>query len=263
MPKLTVSLAQMNVVAGDISRNNNQFQKMVAEASRRKSSLVVFPELFSTGYVLDKAKDHADDLSKGMFAEISNMATKGNLAITGSVMEKRGLEVANSMPFFAPNGRMLGIYRKMHLFRLFDEDKYLAPGQSPLVLDLPWGTTGMAICYDLRFPEIFRRYAVKENAKMVIICAEWPLVRIEHWRALLIARAIENQCFIVACNAAGDTGDTVMGGHSMIIDPWGKIVVEAGETPQVITADIELDEVENARSKIPVFEDIRKDIYDY
>ena len=104
MPKLTISLAQMNVIAGDISRNNNQFQKMVAEASRRKSSLLVFPELFSTGYVLDEAKDHADDLSKGMFAEISNMATKGNLAITGSVMEKRGLEVANSMPFFAPNG---------------------------------------------------------------------------------------------------------------------------------------------------------------
>lgn len=263
MPKLTVSLAQMTVVAGDTSRNNNQFQKMVAEAARRKSSLVVFPELFSTGYVLNKAKDHADELSKGMFAEISKMASKGNIAITGSIMEKRGLEVANSMPFFAPNGRMLGVYRKMHLFRLFDEDQYLAPGQSPLVLDLPWGTTGMAICYDLRFPEIFRRYAVKEHAKMVIICAEWPLVRIEHWRALLIARAIENQCYIVACNAAGDTGDTIMGGHSMIIDPWGKIVVEAGESPQVITADIELDEVANARSKIPVFEDIRKDIYSY
>lgn len=263
MSKLTISLAQMTVVAGDISRNTNQFQKMVAEAARRKSGLVVFPELFITGYVLDKAKNHAHELSKGMFAEISNMATKGNLAITGSVMEKRGLEVANSMPFFAPNGRMLGVYRKMHLFRLFDEDQYLAPGQSPLVLDLPWGTTGMAICYDLRFPEIFRRYAVKENAKMVIIAAEWPLVRIEHWRALLIARAIENQCYIVACNAAGDTGDTIMGGHSMIIDPWGHIVVEAGESPQLITADIELDEVENARSKIPVFEDVRKDIYDF
>ena len=126
---------------------------------------------------------------------------------------------------------MLGVYRKMHLFGLFDEDQYLAPGQSPLVLDLPWGTTGLAICYDLRFPEIFRRYAIKENAKMVIISAEWPLARLAHWRALLIARAIENQCFIVACNAAGEAGDTVMAGHSMIIDPWGQIVVEAGEPP--------------------------------
>lgn len=263
MPKLTISLAQMQVVLGDVSRNTNQMQKMVAEAARRKSNLLVFPELFITGYTLEEARERSDELSKGMFAEISTLATKGNVAITGSILEKRGLEVANSMPFFAPNGRMLGVYRKMHLFGLFDEDQYLAPGQSPLVLDLPWGTTGLAICYDLRFPEIFRRYAIKENAKMVIISAEWPLARLAHWRALLIARAIENQCFIVACNAAGEAGDTVMAGHSMIIDPWGQIVVEAGETPQIITADIELDEVTVARGKITALDDIRKDIYDY
>lgn len=263
MPKLTISLAQMQVTLGDLNRNTNQMQKMVAEAARRKSNLLVFPELFATGYILKEAKERADDLNKGMFTEISNLATKGNLAITGSILEKRGLEVMNSMPFFAPNGRMLGVYRKMHLFRLFEEDKYLAPGQSPLVLDLPWGTTGLAICYDLRFPEMFRRYAIKEDAKMVIITAEWPLARMAHWRALLVARAIENQCFIVACNAAGESGDTVMGGHSMIIDPWGRIVVEAGEKPQIITADIDLDEVDIARGKLHSLQDIRKDIYDY
>ncbi|MGB7338006.1 MAG: carbon-nitrogen family hydrolase [Phototrophicaceae bacterium] len=263
MPKLTVSLAQMNVVAGDVSHNSGQFERMVAEASRRKSSLVVLPELFMTGYVLPEAKKRASEMGKGVFEEISQLASKGNIAITGSILEKRGLEASNSMPFFAPNGRMLGVYRKMHLFRLFDEDQYLAPGQSPLTLDLPWGTTGLAICYDLRFPEIFRRYAIKEQAKMIIISAEWPLVRIGHWRALLVARAIENQCFVIACNAAGDTGDTVMGGHSMIIDPWGRIVMEAGEKPQLITAEIELDEVKLAREKIPVFEDLRRDIYDY
>lgn len=263
MPRLTVSLAQMHVIKGDITKNTNQFQRMVADAARRKSSLVVFPELFITGYMLNEAKERADELNKGIFAEISTMATKGNMAIAGSILEKRGLEVANSMPFFAPNGRMLGVYRKLHLFRLFEEDKYLAPGQSPLVLDLPWGATGLAICYDLRFPELFRRYAVNEHVKMIMLCAEWPLARIEHWRALLIARAIENQCFVVACNAAGDTGDTVMGGHSMIVDPWGKIVIEAGESPQLITADIELDEVKQVQEKIPVFDDLRKDIYDY
>lgn len=263
MPKLTISLAQMQVFPGDVSRNMNQFQRLVAEAARRKSNLTVFPELFETGYVLHEARERASELSKGMFNEISNMATKGNMAITGSILEKRGLEVANSMPFFAPNGRMLGVYRKLHLFRLFNEDDYLASGHSPLVLDLPWGTTGLAICYDLRFPELFRRYAVKENAKMIIISAEWPLVRIEHWRALIIARAIENQCFVVACNSAGESGDTVMGGHSMIVDPWGKIVVEAGEKTQLMTADIEMDNVAEARNKIPIFEDVRKDLYSY
>ncbi|MGJ3237208.1 MAG: carbon-nitrogen family hydrolase [Anaerolineae bacterium] len=263
MAKLTVSLAQMTVHAGDVVRNTNQFERLVVDAARRKSDLVVFPELFITGYALEEAKQHADELSKGMFAEIGALASKAKLSITGSIMEKRGLEVANSMPFFAPNGRMLGVYRKMHLFRLFNEDQYLAPGQSPLVLDLPWGKTGVAICYDLRFPELFRRYAVQEKARMILISAEWPLARIEHWRALLIARAIENQCYMIACNAAGDTGDTVMGGHSMVIDPWGRVVVEAGETPQMVTVTIDLDEVDHARAKIPVFDDIRRELYNY
>jgi predicted amidohydrolase len=263
MPKLSVSLAQMQVILGDNQRNIANAQRMVAEAARRKSSLIVFPELFTTGYVLDRAKEFASELNKGDFAELSSLATKGNIAITGSLLEKRGLEVANSMPFFAPNGRMLGAYRKMHLFKLFNEDQYLAPGQSPLVLDLPWGTTGMAICYDLRFPEMFRRYATNDHATIIVIPAEWPLVRIEHWRALLIARAIENQCYVIGCNSVGETGDNVFGGHSMIVDPWGKIVVEAGETPQLISAEIELDVIKEVREKIPVFDDLRKDVYDY
>jgi omega-amidase len=263
MPKLSVSLAQMQVTPGDNARNIATAQRMVAEAARRKSSLIVFPELFTTGYVLSRAKDFASELAKGDFAELSTLATKGNIAITGTVLEKRGLEVANSMPFFAPNGRMLGVYRKMHLFKLFKEDEFLAPGQAPLVLDLPWGTTGLAICYDLRFPELFRRYATKENATLMVIPAEWPLARIEHWRALLIARAIENQCYVIGCNAAGESDDQVFGGHSMIVDPWGKIVVEAGESPQLISAEIELDTVKEVREKIPALEDLRKDVYDY
>ena len=87
------------------------------------------------------------------------------------------------------------------------------------------------------------------------------MLRLEHWRALLIARAIENQCFIVATNACGETGDTVFAGHSMIVDPWGKVVVEAGESEQLLTVDIDLDEVDEVRAKIPVFEDRRPSVY--
>lgn len=261
MAKLTVSLAQMQITPGDTTRNFSAFQRMAVEAARRKTTLLVLPELWYSGYALENAKEYADELNKGVFAQLSKISTEGKVAIVGSVLEKRGLEVANSAPFFAPNGRMLGVYRKIHLFKLFDEDKYLQPGQAPLTMDLPWGTTGIAICYDLRFPEIFRRYTVTDGAKMVIVPAEWPLARIEHWRALLIARAIENQCYIIACNAAGPAGDTIMGGHSMIVDPWGKVIVEAGEDPMLLTVDIELDAIADARSKIPVFDDVRLDIY--
>ena len=135
---------------------------------------------------------------------------------------------------------LAGVYRKIHLFRLFDEHKWLGEGEAPTMMDLPWGRAGLSICYDLRFPELFRRYAVEHGAELILICAEWPLVRVEHWRALLIARAIENQCFVAATNSCGDTGGTVFGGHSMIVDPWGAVIAEAGEDESLVTAEVDL-----------------------
>lgn len=261
MARLTFSLAQMRLTAGDVRRNVAQAEKHIVEASQRKSHVVVLPELWSTGMTLDNAKEHAQELNKGLFAQLSTWATQHRICITGSVLEKRGLEVSNSAPFFANNGRMMGIYRKIHLFGLMDEDKYLQSGSSAVSLELPWGTTSLAICYDLRFPELFRKYALDHGAKIIIVCAEWPLERIAHWRALLVARAIENQVFMVATNAVGESGGTVFGGHSMIVDPWGRIVIEAGEDPQLVTAEIELDMIDEVRAKLPALNDVRSDVY--
>ncbi|MEO8612536.1 MAG: carbon-nitrogen family hydrolase [Chloroflexota bacterium] len=260
MAKLVISLAQMNIVLGDEKKNATTMERLASEAARRGSHMVVFPELWSTGYALEQAKELSSALNSGMFSQVGGVATQNKISIVGSVLEKRGQEVSNSAAFFAPNGRMLGIYRKLHLFRLMHEDEWLQAGSSALSLDLPWGNTGLAICYDLRFPELFRKYAV-DGAKMIVVPAEWPIERIEHWRALLVARAIENQCYIVATNAAGQTGDTVFGGHSMIVDPWGKIVIEGGDSPLLLTAEIEMDTVDEVRRRIPVFEDRRGDIY--
>jgi omega-amidase len=263
MAKLSITLAQMQIVYGDQRRNLATLERLMTQAgaSGRKSNMIVFPELWSTGYDLENAKAHASEMNKGMFAKLSNLATQHKIVLVGSLLEKRGIEVANSAPLFAPNGRMMGIYRKTHLFPLMEEDKYLQPGPSAITIDLPWGNTGIAICYDLRFPELFRKYVHNDATRLIVIPAEWPLERIDHWRALLIARAIENQCFIAACNAAGETNGTVFGGHSMIVDPWGKIVIEAGETPQLVTGEIELDEVDAARERIPVNDSLRFDIY--
>ena len=262
MAKVTISLAQMNITLGDVRRNVNKVERLTKDAAQRGSHLVVFPELWSTGYALDRAKEFADQLNAGIFNQLSTFATQNKISIIGSILEKRGIEVANSAPFFAPNGRMMGVYRKIHLFSQMDEDQYLQPGSSPLTMDLPWGNTSVAICYDLRFPELFRRYAVNNQTKMIIIPAEWPLERIEHWRVLLQARAIENQCYIVACNAVGETGGTVFGGHSMIVDPWGKIIVEGSDEPMLLTVDIDLDRVDEVRAGIPVFEDRRPETYE-
>jgi omega-amidase len=260
--KVVFSLAQMNVRPGDVQKNLSTAEAMIVEAgaSRRNTNAIVLPELWSTGYALDRARELSSQLNDGVFAQMATLATQNKICVIGSVLEKRGMEVANSAPFFAPNGRMLGVYRKIHLFKLMDEDRFLQPGGSPLIMNLPWGDTALAICYDLRFPELFRKYAV-QGAKVIIVPAEWPIERIEHWRALIIARAIENQCFIVACNAAGQCGDKVMGGHSMIVDPWGKIVVEVGEQPTLVSAEIDTDVVDVVRARIPVFDDRRPEMY--
>jgi omega-amidase len=260
MPKLVISLAQMNIALGDVKKNVAQMEKWTAEAARRGSHLVLFPELWSSGCDWEQSKELASTLNTGVFNDMSGAAAQNKISVVGSVLEKRALEVSNSSAFFAPNGRMLGIYRKIHLFGLMGEDKWLQPGNAPLALDLPWGKSGLAICYDLRFPELFRKYAV-DGAKMMIVPAEWPIARVEHWRALVVARAIENQCYMVVCNAAGMTGDTQFAGHSMIVDPWGKIVVEGGETPQLLTAEIEMDMVEEIRSQITVLADRRPELY--
>jgi omega-amidase len=263
MAKLNISLAQMNIALGEEKRNYNAMLKIAEEAARRGSHLLVLPELWTTGYALERRGELSSAINSGMFTQISTVATQNKVSIVGSMLEKRGNEVANSSAFFASNGRMLGIYRKIHLFEApgIEERKFLQKGSSPLNIDLPWGKTGIAICYDLRFPELFRRYAV-EGATMIIISAEWPLERIEHWRALLIARAIENQCYIVACNSAGETGGTVFGGHSMIVDPWGRIIIEGGEDPNLLTVEAEIDMVGEVREAIPVFRDRRPEIYE-
>jgi omega-amidase len=261
MAKLRIALAQMQVHLGEPKRNVAQMVKWTEEASKRGAHIVVFPELWPSGYALEQAQELSQTLNQGLFAQVAGLAKQHQISITGSMLEKRGQEASNSAAFFASNGQMMGVYRKIHLFHLMSEDRYLQPGSSPLVMELPWGKTAMAICYDLRFPELFRRYGL-EGAELVIIPAEWPMTRIDHWRNLLITRAIENQCYVVGVNTAGTSGETLFGGHSMIIDPWGKIVVEMGEDPGLVTGEIELARVQQVREYMRVFDDRRPETYE-
>ena len=261
MSKLTISLGQMHIKHGRVEDNLERAETMIAEASREGAQLALLPELWSTGYDLAHAADYADELGEGMFAQVAAIAAQRNIAVYGSLLERRNGQVTNCAAYIDADGALLGAYRKIHLFRLFDEHKWLGEGETPLALDLPWGRAGLAICYDLRFPELFRRYAVGDGAKLILICAEWPRARVAHWRSLLIARAIENQCYVAAVNACGETGGTVFGGHSMLIDPWGETVVEAYDSDRHVTAEIDLAQVERVRRKIPVFADRRPDAY--
>jgi predicted amidohydrolase len=259
--KLTISLAQMNVILGEPQQNLATVERMAAAAAQRGSDVLVLPELWSTGYDLENAGRHATPADKGIFAEVAQLAQQHQVAILGSCLSSLGQEqYGNTAVFFNTQGAALAQYSKIHLFQLMDEHMYLTGGDKLALVEAEWGLGGVAICYDLRFPEIFRTYALA-GAQIVFLPSEWPHPRLAHWRTLLRARAIENQMYIVACNRVGNSKNTDFFGHSCIIDPWGEIVVEGGESEILLTADIDLDLVESVRAKIPVFADRRPDLY--
>ena len=258
---LTISLGQMDVKLGNPAENWRTVQQMTAEASRRGSDLVVFPELWSTGYDLENAANYATRTDAGLFAQVAALAQKHQIAILGSCLSLLGEgQFGNTAVYFDKHGRSLGEYGKLHLFRLMQEEQFLTAGEKPTLVETEWGKAGLTICYDLRFPELFRQYALG-GAQLVFVPAEWPHPRLAHWRTLLRARAIENQMFVVACNRVGRSKETDFFGHSCILDPWGGIVLELGEGEMLGTAVIDIAQVEQVRAKIPVFADRRPEIY--
>lgn len=260
--QVIVSVGQMDVRIGEPETNLDRVCSWTAEAARRGSNLVVFPELWDTSYALDRAVELGSPLGEGRFAVVANLARQYRIHITGSLLELSGAgkAVYNAMVWFTPDGALAGVYRKTHLFRLMNEDRYLTPGESARMLELPWGQTGMAICYDLRFPELFRGYGV-QGAIMMVIPAQWPESRIAHWEILLRARAIENQMIVIGCNRVGQEGNVRFGGRSVVLNPQGVPLIEAGDEETLLTATVDIAQVEETRRKIPVFEDRRPDIY--
>jgi predicted amidohydrolase len=251
----------MDIALGQVEHNLITARTMIAEAARRGSDVIVLPELWSTAYDLENVANHAAPKEEGIFAETAAMAAEFQIHIVGSCLSLiTAGSYGNTAVLFGPGGETLASYTKLHLFRLMSEERYLTPGDRPALVDTPWGLTGLAICYDLRFPELFRHYAVA-GARIIFVPSEWPQPRLDHWRTLLRARAIENQLFFVACNRVGVTANSDFFGHSAIIDPWGKTIIEGGEDQALITAEINLVEADRVRLKIPVFDDRRPDIY--
>jgi len=265
MSEFVLTLVQMDCLSGDPGRNFERAEAFIADAAGRGSDLVVLPELWHSSIDLENAEVYASPMaaeagSDGWFGRFATLARDNHVWLTGSMLESQGDQFYNTMVLYSPEGKLAATYRKMHLFRLLDEDKYLAPGEAGTMHELPWGCAGLAICYDLRFPELFRRYAL-EGARLVILPAAWPHPRRMHWRTLLRSRAIENQWFVAACNRVGTSEDVSFFGSSAVIDPWGETLIEGGETEALLTVRIDLETVEATRAKIPIFADRRPELY--
>lgn len=258
---IKISLAQMNVQFGDPRANFETAARMTEEAQRLGSRMIVFPELWSTGYDLTRAGQYASSLTSGLFADLSALAARAGIHILGSNLSLLAEnKFGNTLTVFSPEGTLLADYSKIHLFRLMDEEKYLTAGDQPVLVDLPFARAGLAVCYDLRFPELFRGYALA-GADMVFLPSEWPRPRLSHWQTLTRARAIENQIFMVAVNRVGLDSSNEFFGHSLAVDPWGEVLAEGGEGEELLTVELNPLKVQEARRAIPVLQDRRPDVY--
>ena len=262
--ELRIALAQMNVALGQPRENEDMARSLVARAAADGAQLVVLPELWFSGYDLARAADYAAALDEGAFALMAELARSHGLYLAGTSLEANpGGRPYNTAALFGPEGEVVGAYRKVHLWAPMGEVEHMAAGREFPTFDLPWGRTALAVCYDLRFPEAWRLLATA-GARLVIIPAEWPAKRVEHWRLFLRARAVENQYFVAGCNRAGvdrDPAGTAFGGYSAVSDPWGRLLVEGTMEPDLLQASLDLDEVDKARRLFPFLADRRSDLY--
>ncbi|MDP4096589.1 carbon-nitrogen family hydrolase [Paenibacillus sp. P96] len=262
---VNIALVQANITLGEPDTNRRHIEQGMEQAvsAAVKPDMIVLPEMWNTGYALEQIQELADVEGAETRKWVSAFArSHGVNVVAGSIAEKKADGgIYNTTYIFDRNGNTAASYSKIHLFRLMDEEKYLQAGSEPVLFDLD-GTmkAGASICYDIRFPELGRKLALA-GADMLIVPAEWPHPRLHHWRTLLMARAIENQMYVIACNRVGTGGTTEFFGHSMIIDPWGEVIVEGGEQEEIVTGTIRPELVQEVRSRIPVFEDRRPSLY--
>lgn len=258
---IRIALAQFDVKSGDTDVNLATASKYVRLAARRGANLVVLPELWSSGYDLERSQMHARTSQEKVLPALTHLARQHSLYILGSVLRANARqEVFNSAVLLDPGAGPARVYRKIHLFGPMLENQFLTRGRTTPIFHLPFGKVALAICYDLRFPELFRKYALK-GTQLVILCAQWPAARLEHWRTLVRARAIENQFFVVACNRVGTSQETRFGGYSMIVDPWGNILREGTGEAALLMADIDFGAVNESRSRISSLSDRQPALY--
>lgn len=263
---LTVSLAQMCVAVSQPEENLRKAELWIAEASRRGSDVICFPEMWTTGFNWLNNERMAAAHDK-VVDRVAKMAKSYGIWINGSMLALNDAgKVSNTSFLFNAQGGQAGVYRKTHLFSLLHEDAHMASGEHLTVVDTPWGRVGLAICYDIRFPELFRTYALK-GVEIVFCPMAFPYPRLDHWKILVRARAIENQMFIAGINQIGSEdfgsdGVVTYFGDSVIIDPWGRTVIEAGETDEMLlTATINMDRVKEIRATMTVLKDRRPELY--
>lgn len=270
---VTLALAQQRVEAADVSGNVDRAVDAIEHAAATGADVVALPELFNVGYfAFDSYARAAESLTGETLERIAAVADEQNVAVqAGSIVEDleasadAGVEtpdtagLANAAVFFDRSGERRAVYRKRHLFGYDSaEIRLLTAGESLPTVEFEGLTIGMTTCYDLRFPELYRRL-VDDGVSLVLVPSAWPYPRVEHWKTLPRARAIENLAYVATVNGAGEMDGNELVGRSTVFDPWGTPVATCDDDPALVTAEVSPTRVAAVREEFPALRDRRRE----
>jgi predicted amidohydrolase len=256
--------AQIACVLGDIDANVRKMRDFAGRAKTAGADLVVFPETADTGYSMPVIREQATALTEGAVPQLRETAKALGIWIISGIAERDGGIIYNSQVVIDASGAVAAIYRKSHLFSPppIEEDKCFSPGNE--LVSLPWNgfRLGLTICYDLRFPEVYRTLACDFGVDILIISSAWPFPRVEHMRVLAQARAIENQSYVVLSNRVGSDDAVTFCGSSAIIDACGVTVAAASaDREELIVAEVSQELISAVRERMGVFGHRRPELY--
>jgi len=270
---MKLALAQLRIEPSAVEANLSRAAEAVESAAADGADLVVLPEQFVIGFfAFDDYPEYAAGLDGRLFDRLADMAADNGVGVVaGTTVEDLGATAAagyetpaedgyaNTAVFYDRDGSQCGVYRKHHLFGYDSaESELLVAGDGLPTVDFEGLTVGMTTCYDLRFPALYRRL-VDRGAELIVVPSAWPYPRVEHWRTLGRARAIENLCYVATTNGAGTfpDADATLCGRSTVYDPWGTTLASIGDEPGRLTATVEADRVRSVREGFPALRDRR------
>ena len=261
---MKIAVAQISCSLGDPEANLLKVRDFSSRARDVGVELIVFPEMTDTGYSMPVIRAHANHWTSGFVPGLQEIAKKLSIAIVSGVSERDGSSIYNSQVLVDAEGNVAAKYRKTHLYAVapVEEQTCFAPGDAFAAFAFSGLRFGFSICYDLRFPEMYRKLATEQNVGAFIISSAWPFPRLEHFRTLALARAIENQSYLIASNRVGKDDDLWFCGSSAIIDPRGIVIAAASaDREELIHAELSAELVASVRSRVATFAHRRQDLY--
>jgi len=256
---ITICCAQIKSTWEDPAETLARAGFCIEEASETGASLVCFSEQFATGWA-PLAKDNTEDLSGKIVSTLSSLARKNSIAVLGSFRERSSSLPKNTAVVIGKNGSVVATYSKIHLFSPACEDEGFSAGDRLSVFDIDGVKFGVAICYDLRFPEIFYYYR-RIGVDCVLVPAAWPCRRLEQWELLIRARALDNQYYVAGINSVGTTPVEYYCGGSLVAGPLGDVIAQGGGGEGLTFAEIDQVRVKTSWNELPILSHRREDLY--